>query len=79
MKEPLLNTQQVADQLGCSRNQVLSLIKSGRIRAVNISAGSKACYRVAPEVLDEFRNGEVQKQGRLIRKKKVKDEPLRYV
>lgn len=49
-----LTVQQIATRLGCSSDHVNRLIRSGKLPAIDISVGSRAAYRVAPKVFDEF-------------------------
>ena len=52
---PLLTPSDVAAQLKVTAEQVRSLIRSGRLLAINVGSGKKRpLYRVSKEALDEF-------------------------
>lgn len=42
----MLTVQQVADRLGVSYDHVTTLIKRGKLRAVDLGNGSQHCYRI---------------------------------
>ena len=46
MDRPHLTTSQTAEHLQCSTDSVLELIGSGKLIAVNISAGRRASWRI---------------------------------
>ena len=51
----LLTPNDIAARLQISAEQVRSLIRSGRLRAVNVGSGKKRpLYRVSEKALDEF-------------------------
>lgn len=51
----LLTPQQVAQRLQVTPEQVRSLIRSGRLMAVNVGAGPKRpCYRISQRDLGDF-------------------------
>jgi len=52
---PLLTPNNIAARLQISAEQVRSLIRTGRLRAVNVGSGKKRpLYRVSEKALDEF-------------------------
>ena len=54
MEKLMLNPDEVAERLGIHRSQVLRLIKSGKLNAVNVGAGKTFCYRIQKDELDKF-------------------------
>ena len=55
---PLLTPSDVAARLKVTAEQVRSLIRSGRLRAVNVGTGKKRpLYRITGETLEEFLAG----------------------
>lgn len=56
MTEPALTVKEVARQLGIRQHGVLALVKSGEIRAADVSLtpGGRPRWRIMPEDLDAF-------------------------
>lgn len=54
-----LTVQAVAARLAVTDEQVLALIHSGRLRAVNVSVGRKPRWRIDPADLDLFLSAHV--------------------
>lgn len=54
--EKYFSTKEVAEMLSINTRTVILLINSGRIKATNIAAGSRARYRVTSSELDKFIN-----------------------
>ncbi len=50
----VLTPPEVAKQLRCRASQVLAWIKSGELKASNLSKGNRPRYRVTPEDLAAF-------------------------
>jgi excisionase family DNA binding protein len=50
----MLTLPEVAERLACATVTVRRLVASGRLRAVNVGAGSKSAYRVREVWLVEF-------------------------
>ena len=61
---PLLTPGDVAIRLNVTAEQVRSLIRSGRLRAVNVGTGKKRpLYRLSDKAVDEFiKNGSTNKE-----------------
>jgi excisionase family DNA binding protein len=56
MKKEYYSPQEIADKLSLSKQTVLSLIKSGKLKASNLSVGKKAVWRISEESLNKFAN-----------------------
>lgn len=54
MKNNLLTTTQAAEQLGLSVKTIRSMIHSGRLTAINVSAANKPHYRIRQSDLHKF-------------------------
>ena len=56
MSNPFLSVRQVAELLGIRQHGVLSLIRSGEIRAADVSLtpGGRPHWRIMPDDLDGF-------------------------
>ncbi|WP_407699780.1 helix-turn-helix domain-containing protein [Stieleria sedimenti] len=64
------NTTETAEILKCSRDQVRSLIPSGRLHGVNISLGSQRARWIVPaSAIEDFLAPRVQPPPPLRRKK----------
>lgn len=51
----LLTPQEIAERLQVTSEQVRSLIRSGRLVAINVGTGSKRpCYRITHRAFDDF-------------------------
>lgn len=44
----------IAEELGCSREHVVSMIQAGLLKAVDISVGRRPEYRVARDSFEAF-------------------------
>jgi excisionase family DNA binding protein len=49
-----LTTTDVAEELSVTTDQVVALIRVGRLRAVNVGIGRKPRWRIDAEALDQF-------------------------
>lgn len=49
-----MRPSEVAEELNCSREHVVALIKNGSLDAVDIAVGSRPEYRVPRESFDAF-------------------------
>ncbi len=67
-----LTPAEIAAILDCSTSQVLTLIKSGKIRGINIGTGLRPRYRIDPAELDRFEKGHETKKPTLRRPKEIK-------
>jgi excisionase family DNA binding protein len=50
----ILTVREVAERLAVSEDHVRALITSGRIRAIDVSAGKRPWYRIEEPELDAF-------------------------
>jgi len=55
-----LSTQQCAARFSCSTKQIVRLIKTGRLPAIDIGIGRERCYRVPVGSLDALVASRVQ-------------------
>lgn len=74
MNEKRLKPSEIASILDCSTSQVLTLIKSGKIRGINIGTGQRPRYRVDPIELERFEKGQDATKPKLRRPKPIKVE-----
>jgi excisionase family DNA binding protein len=49
-----LSAEEVSKRLGISRSSVHRLVRSGKLRAIQISPGTTSSYKIDPASLDEF-------------------------
>lgn len=58
MTEKLYTIREVVSQrtLGLAERKVRALIASGDLKAVNISRGTKSCWRIPQSAIDEYLN-----------------------
>ena len=55
-----LTPAEAAERLSVSSDQILALIRSGRLRASNVGCGSvRPRYRIAPEAIEDLLAGAV--------------------
>lgn len=53
----LLTIHDAAERLKLDYRQVLALVHAGRIKARNISTGTRPSWRVSPEAIAEYAGG----------------------
>lgn len=60
----MLTVQQVSEQLDCSPQTVYALIREGRLPASRRLANPRGAWRVKPEALAAFTEGEYREPAR---------------
>ena len=53
-----LKPSEVAAIWGCSTSQVLTLIRTGKLKAINIGTCKRCRYVISPEELERFEKGQ---------------------
>jgi hypothetical protein len=56
MTQKRLKPKEVAELWQCSVGQVLSLLRSGKLKGINISSASRPRYVIDPEEVQRFEN-----------------------
>ena len=75
-----LTPPKLAKQWGCSPETVLSLIKSGRLRAYTLSPPSskRPRWRIPPGAVSEFENGGFQQKPKRVARRQKQEAVTQY-
>lgn len=72
MIERRLKPKDLAAIWQCSQSHVLSLIRAGKLRAINIGNGTRDRYLIDPEEVRRFESGQENAKPTLQRPRKTK-------
>jgi len=54
MDKQMITPDEAAEKLGINRGQLIRLIKSGKIKAINVGAGKRVCFRIHQSEIEKF-------------------------
>jgi len=70
---------QIAERLGVSPEKVQGWCASGKLRAVNVSDGSRPRWKISPEALEEFLAGrESRPQVKPVRRRRRAENMIQF-
>ena len=74
----VLTPPEVAKQLRCRASQVLTWIRSGQLKAANLSKGSRPRYRVTPDDLAAFLKSRQPEPPKARARRAISNKPKRF-
>jgi hypothetical protein len=76
LEQRFLSPPQVARMLRCGADQVLAFIRSGELKATNLSTGSRPRWKISPVDLQSFLDGRSNQATRQEPSKKKRPLPV---